>query len=78
LIFASPAFVPLFSMPGWLRAFATHQPVGVVIQATRALMIGGHAAQVNTSTQVVEALAWCVGILVVLMPLAVWRYRRAA
>ncbi|HTZ07594.1 MAG TPA: ABC transporter permease, partial [Acidimicrobiales bacterium] len=26
LIFASPAFVRAQSMPGWLRAFATHQP----------------------------------------------------
>jgi ABC-2 type transport system permease protein/oleandomycin transport system permease protein len=77
LIFASPAFVPLRSMPGWLQAFATHQPVGVVIQASRALMIGGRAVGGSTSGLVLEALAWCAGFLVVLVPLAVWRYRRA-
>ena len=27
LVFASSAFVPTASMPGWLQAFANHQPV---------------------------------------------------
>ncbi|MCU1351961.1 MAG: type transporter, partial [Acidimicrobiales bacterium] len=31
LTFASSAFVPVNSMPGWLQAFAAHQPVTVVI-----------------------------------------------
>jgi len=78
LIFASPAFVPLHTMPGWLQAFATHQPVGVVVQATRALMVGPALVGGSTAAHVLEALAWCVGLLVVLAPLAVWRYRRAA
>lgn len=73
LLFASPAFVQVASMPGWLRAFAAHQPIGVLITATRALMIGG-----PTSTYVLQALAWSAGLLVVLVPLAVWRYRRSA
>src|SRR5271168_2243840 len=30
LIFASPAFVPVSSMPGWLQWFATNQPIGAV------------------------------------------------
>jgi len=77
LIFASPAFVPLRSLPGWLQAFATHQPVGVLIQATRALMIGGQSVGGSTAGLVLEALAWCAGLLLVLVPLAVWRYRRA-
>ena len=78
LIFASPAFVRLSSLPGWLRAFANHQPVGVVIQASRALMIGGRAVGGSTGSYVLEALAWCAGLFVVLVPLAVWRYRKAA
>jgi len=78
LVFASPAFVPLHTMPGWLQAFATHQPVGVVVQATRALMVGPALVGGSTAAHVLEALAWCVGLLVVLAPLAVWRYRRAA
>jgi ABC-2 type transport system permease protein/oleandomycin transport system permease protein len=71
LVFASPAFVPVATMPGWLRVFAVHQPVGVVITATRALMHGGPA-----SSAVLEALVWCAGFLVVLVPLAVRQYRR--
>ena len=31
LLFASSAFVPVASMPGWLQAFAKHQPVTQVV-----------------------------------------------
>jgi len=71
LVFASPAFVGVQTMPGWLRAFAIHQPIGVIITATRALMHGG-----PTASPVLQALVWCVGILVVLVPLSVRQYRR--
>lgn len=71
LIFASPAFVPLKSMPGWLQAFAQHQPFGYVVVATRALMAGG-----PTARPVIDSVIWCLGLLVVLAPLAVWKYRR--
>ena len=63
LVFASPAFVGVNTMPGWLRAFATHQPIGVVITATRALMEGG-----PTATPVFQALLWCAGLLIVFVP----------
>jgi ABC-2 type transport system permease protein/oleandomycin transport system permease protein len=72
LVFASSAFVPVTAMPGWLQAFAAHQPVSVTVAAVRALCVGG-----STATSVLEALAWSVGILVVFGPLAVHRYRRA-
>ena len=79
LTFASSAFVPVQTMPSWLRGFATHQPVSVVINCARALMAGPRAANLfahtSTSTLVFQALAWCLGFLVVLVPLAVWRYR---
>jgi ABC-2 type transport system permease protein/oleandomycin transport system permease protein len=76
LIFASPAFVNPASMPGWMQAFAANQPVGVVITATRALLVGGNVVGGSTAGHVLAALAWCIGLLVVLAPLAVWRYRR--
>jgi len=76
LIFASPAFVPLTSMPVWLRWFATNQPIGAVIDAMRSLMLGARYAPGSTSGHVLVALAWCVGLLLVFAPLAVWRYRR--
>jgi ABC-2 type transport system permease protein/oleandomycin transport system permease protein len=70
LTFASSAFVPVSSMPGWLQGFATYQPVSVTVTACRALMIGG-----PTATWVIQSVLWSVGLLVVLTPLAVHRYR---
>jgi ABC-2 type transport system permease protein/oleandomycin transport system permease protein len=72
LVFASSAFVPIASMPGWLQAFARNQPVSVVVDAVRGLTLG----HTNTS-DVVAALAWIVAIIALCAPLAVARYRRA-
>jgi ABC-2 type transport system permease protein/oleandomycin transport system permease protein len=71
-VFASSAFVPLDTMPGWLQAFAEHQPVTAEINAVRALVLGG-----PTADDVITAIAWCVGIIMVFAPLAVQRYRRS-
>jgi len=73
LVFASNAFVPLRSMPGWLQAFAEHQPVSATVSAARALVLGG-----PTTRPVLKAVAWIVAILAVAAPLAVRRYRTAA
>jgi ABC transporter DrrB family efflux protein len=73
LVFASSAFVPVDTMPGWLQTFADINPVTVTVNALRALTLGG-----PTARPVLEALAWIVGILLVFVPLAVNRYRRAA
>lgn len=72
LVFASSAFVPVTSMPTWLQGFALHQPVSVTVSALRDLVLGTPAA-----SDVAQAVGWCVGILVVFAPLAVWRYRRS-
>ena len=71
LVFASSAFVPVESMPGWLQSFASHQPVTLTVNAVRALTIGG-----PTARPVLEALAWIVGILVVFATVSVRLYRR--
>jgi ABC transporter DrrB family efflux protein len=71
LVFASSAFVPVSTMPGWLQPFAEHQPVSVTASAVRALMIGG-----PTTSYVLQSLAWCAAILLVFVPVAVRRYRR--
>ena len=71
LVFASSAFVPVASMPGWLQVFAKHQPVSAVVNAVRDLTLNGTAG-----THVVSAVAWIVGIVAVCAPLAVRRYRR--
>jgi len=72
LVFASSAFVPTQSMPGWLQTYAEHQPVTATVDAMRALVLGG-----PTAGKVVAALAWSIGILLLFAPLAVKRYRRA-
>jgi ABC-2 type transport system permease protein/oleandomycin transport system permease protein len=73
LVFASSAFVSTSTMPGWLQVFANHQPVTAAVNATRALMIGGAARG-----DVLQSLAWSVGIVAIFAPLAVRRYRRVA
>jgi len=72
LVFASSAFVPVETMPGWLQAFANHQPVSVTASAVRALVLGG-----PTASYVLQALAWITGIILVAAPIAVRRYRRS-
>jgi len=75
LLFASSAFVPVATMPGWLQGFAYHQPVTQVVNAARSLMVGG---VLHDSGAVVAALLWCAGLLVVLAPVAVRKYRKVA
>jgi ABC transporter DrrB family efflux protein len=72
LVFASSAFVPVSSMPGWLQVFARHQPVSVTVSAARDLVLGGPVA-----SDLLQALAWMAGIVLVFAPLAVRLYRRA-
>ena len=72
LIFASSVFVPVDTMPDWLRAFAEVSPVSATADAVRALVLGGPAGG-----PVLASLAWSAGILAVFMPLASWRFRRS-
>jgi ABC-2 type transport system permease protein len=78
--FISSAYVPVSSMPGWLQAFAEHQPLTYMVDAVRALTLGPHADALlghPASYFVTRALLWTVAILAVALPLAVARYRRA-
>jgi ABC-type multidrug transport system permease subunit len=71
IIFASGLLVPIATMPGWLQAFARANPMTLLAQASRGLMVGGPVA-----APAVEAMLWALGILVVFAPLAVQVYRR--
>lgn len=71
LTFASAAFVPAASLVGWLRPFAENQPITHVIEAIRSLMIG-----TPMNHHLYYAVIWCVGILVVAIPLASYLFRR--
>ena len=73
LTFASTIFVPLSTMPSWLQGFARNQPVSQTADAVRALMLGTPAG-----SSVWISLAWSLGLILVLAPLAVNRFRKAA
>jgi ABC-2 type transport system permease protein len=60
--YASSAFVPVATMPAWLRGFADHQPITPITETLRGLLVGGSVA-----AHAVPALAWCAGIMVVSM-----------
>lgn len=73
ITFASSIFVPVETMPGWLQAFANNQPVSQAAKAVRGLMLGvphGNATWIT--------LAYGLGFLAILAPVATRRYRRAA
>ena len=86
LTFASSAFVPTSTMPPWLRTFADHQPVTIVIDAVRDLTLGNvtvaQRAELfsgeSTTSLVVQSLVWTLGIGVVFGYLAVRRYNSTA
>jgi ABC-2 type transport system permease protein/oleandomycin transport system permease protein len=70
-LFLSSAFVPVGTLPEWLQQFATHQPVSLMMDAIRGLLLN----QPDTST-ILQALMWCGGLLILLVPMTRWRYRR--
>lgn len=72
LTFASSAFVPLASMPGWLQAFSKATPVTPTVDAVRALLNGGLPLQ----APLLRSLAWIVAITAVFSVLAVRTYRK--
>lgn len=74
--FVSSAYVPVGSMPGWMQAFAEHQPITAMTNAVRALMQGGPGAigiEHTTGHWVVVSLLWSAALLTVFVPLASWR-----
>ena len=76
LTFASSAFVPVATMPWWLRGFAEHNPVTVLANSLRGLFhVDPTLTAADTHSAILQAIAWIVGILVVFVPLAVFRYR---
>jgi ABC-2 type transport system permease protein len=71
LPFISSAFVPTATMPGPVHAFAEHQPVTSIVNTIRELLTGQ-----SLGSDLVIALAWCVGLLVGAYGLAIAVYHR--
>jgi ABC-2 type transport system permease protein len=80
LSFVSSAYVPVGTMPGWMQAFAAHQPLTYMSDTVR-LLAEGHPAQEIVGralgASLPASLLWTAGILVVFAPLTVWKLRRS-
>jgi ABC-2 type transport system permease protein len=73
LPYASSGFVPIDTMPTWLRGFARNQPTTPVIDAVRA-----HLMSLPAGNSTWLALAWCGGILVVATAASAYLFQRRA
>jgi oleandomycin transport system permease protein len=71
LTFTSNAFVQTESMPGALQAWVKANPVTLLADATRGLLVSGPVA-----TPLLQSLLWAAGITAVFAPLAVRAFRR--
>ena len=76
--FVSSAYIPVATMPSWLRGFAENQPITAMVNAVRTLT-QGHSAEVllghPASYFVIRSLIWSIGLVAVFAPLAVAKYR---
>jgi oleandomycin transport system permease protein len=73
LTFASSAFVPVATMPGWMQAWVNVNPATLLVDAVRGMLVGGEVAG-----PALGALAWAAAIAVVFVPLALRAFRRRA
>jgi ABC transporter DrrB family efflux protein len=76
--FLSSAFVPVDTMPAAIEWFARYQPLSFWVDAVRGLTLGDPAIAAggqSLATEVVGAVAWAIGLVVVFAALAVRRYR---
>ncbi|MCX2932571.1 ABC transporter permease [Mycobacterium sp. CVI_P3] len=71
LILVSTGLAPAEAFPNWVQAFVRHQPVSQVTETIRGLAVGDIAG-----AQVAITAAWCLGLLLVLAPIAVHLQRR--
>lgn len=80
LVFLSSVFVPVQTMPGWLQGFAEHQPITVLTDTVRSLMVSEVALTplgLDQTALLWQSLAWTIGITLVFAPLAVRQYKKA-
>ena len=71
LTFISSAFVLPDTMPPVLQAFVENQPLTHVIDTVRSLLVG---TPMGNSGWL--AVIWCIGIIVVSIPITTWLFRR--
>jgi ABC-2 type transport system permease protein len=69
LPYLSSAFVPVDTMPTWLRWFAEHQPITPITETLRSLLVGGDG-------QPLLAVAWCLVLLAIGAAWSAWAFAR--
>jgi ABC-2 type transport system permease protein len=74
--YASSAFVPVGTMPWWLRGFARHQPATPVTETIRGLLLRQPGPVHGGAVPLGSALAWCGGILIVSIAISALLFRR--
>jgi ABC-2 type transport system permease protein len=77
--FVSSAYIPVATMPSWMRGFAENQPITVMVNSVRTLTEGHSAEAVlghPASYFVIRSLLWSIGLIAVFAPLAIAKYRR--
>ncbi len=72
ITFVSNVFVPTETLPGWLQPVVQANPVSILSDAVRGLLVGGPVA-----TPVMQTLLWAAAIVLAFAPLAVARFKRA-
>lgn len=70
LPYASSAFVPIATMPSWLRGFAGHQPITPITESLRGLLLDTPVGSAPW-----RAVAWCAGIMLASVLAAAWLFR---
>lgn len=71
--FVSNVFVPVETMPGWLQGVVKANPVSILSDAARGLLVGG-----PTVGPVLASILWGIGIMAVFAPLSMWGFKRRA
>ena len=75
LTFVSSAFAPVSTMPSWLQPFVRANPVTIVVDALRGLLVGG-PFKATLTTNMIRSLLWIAAINLVFFILAIRQYRR--
>ena len=79
LVFASSVFVPTETMPSWLQVFAENQPITILANTVRSLVVPEEFLPffgLDQGTLILQSLAWIVVIIAVFAPWSVRMYKR--
>lgn len=71
ITFVSNIFVPVQTLPGWLQGVVNANPVSVLADASRGLMLTGSA-----TAPTLQSLIWAAAITAVFGPLSVWAFKK--